>query len=129
MPTVDQATDETTVLTSGDGTTRLRIVDHAVSEDEAGAYLTAYTKAGDDWLVTVDYFKPQGGWNVYVRMGDDTVPVTASTMADVLAAHEDAQGIADHLNAHEITRRLNEAATVRRQLAELTVGRILEVTI
>jgi len=124
-PTVDMAAVPSSEVTR----TRLQIVDHADTVDEAGVYLTAYKKTGHDWLVTVDYFEDQGAWHVYVRIGDDTTAVTPSIMAEVLAAHEDAQGVADHLNTHEITRRLNEAATVRRQLAELTVGRVVEVTI
>lgn len=124
-PTVDIAAAPSSEVTR----TRLQIVDHADTADEAGVYLTAYKKTGDDWLATVDYFEDQGAWQVYVRMGDDTTPVTSSIMADIIAAHEDAQEIADHLNSHDITTRLNDAANVRRQLAELTVGRIVEVTI
>lgn len=127
--TLDPAVDIAAAPSSEVTRTRLQIVDHADTADEAGVYLTAYKKTGDDWLVTVDYFEDQAGWQVYVRMGDETTAVTRSIMTDVLAAHEDAQGIADHLNSHDITTRLNDAATVRRQLAELTVRRVVEVTI
>jgi hypothetical protein len=127
--TLNPSSDIAAVPSSEVTRTRLQIVDHADTADEAGIYLTAYRQTGNDWLVTVDYFEDQSAWQVYVRMGDETTPVTPSIMADILAAHEDAQGIADHLNSHDITTRLINAATVRRQLAELTVGRVVEVTI
>lgn len=87
----------------------IEIVDN--SPLEPGTYLTAWKQTGDDWQLTVDYFEHEGRWAVYGQMGDDTSPVTVSKMTDILAAHEDAQGIADHLNvAHPLTPILQDNA-------------------
>lgn len=92
----------TVIATAPTSVDAIEIVDN--SPLEPGTYLTAWKQTGDDWQLTVDYFEHEARWAVYGTMGDDTSPVTVAKMADILAAHEDAQGIADHLNdAHPLT--------------------------
>ena len=112
---VNPTTDKAQVPTSEDSRTRLFIVDHAQGEDTPGTYLTAYKCTGDDWYMTVDYFEDHGQWAVYALMGDDSAPLTREAMYEFLAAHEDAQGVADHLNAHPLTATLNAALGVRKK--------------
>lgn len=120
---VNPTTDKAQVPTSEDINTRLFIYDHGENADEAGRYLTAYTRTGDDWTITVDYFEDERAWAVYGRMGDDDGPLTTDIITAFLAAHEDAQGVTDHLNTHPVTTRLNEAAEARQYIAKTFTGR------
>jgi len=96
--TIPQTTDNEKVPTSVDA---INIVDN--DDTEPGTYLTAWRAEGEDWVLTVDYIGDSGKWDVYGFMTDHN-PITTATMTDLLAAHEDAKGIADHLNdAHPIT--------------------------
>jgi hypothetical protein len=118
MTTVDQTTDKTTVLTSGDSAARMFIIDHAaVGVCDPGEYLTAYTRKGDGWALTVDYFDTQKAWAVYVEVTTDE-PLTTERLAAMLEAHEDAQGVADHMNTHPLTERLNTAFELRKEFEE-----------
>lgn len=123
---VAPTTDKAQAPTSEDSRTRLFIVDHAQGQDAPGTYMTAYKRTGVDWTMTVDYFEDHGQWAVYALLGDDTGPLTREVMCDFLAAHEDAQGVADHFNAHPLTVTLNAARGVRTQTQALNG---LEVTI
>jgi hypothetical protein len=103
----------------------LAIIDNAPSEP--GTYLTAWKQNGDDWQLSVDYFEQEGRWAVYGVMGDDTSPLTVSKMAEILEAHEDAQGVADHLNnTHPLTPVLREKGAQNERvtsfLAAMTVA-------
>lgn len=97
--------------------TELTITDHAETADEAGLYLTAHTVEVGDWNMTVDYFQSDRAWSVYLNA--DNATVSAQDMASILAAHEDAQGIADYLNQHTFTTMLNDAAQTRQNLSTL----------
>ena len=117
----------TVITTAPTSVDSIEIIDN--SPLEPGTYLTAWKQAGDDWQLTVDYFETEGRWAVYGTMGDDTRPVTVSKMADILAAHEDAQGIADHLNdAHPLTPILRDnsqrKALLTDSLSALTVREV-----
>lgn len=126
--TVTHTTDNARVLTSGDSTRRLFIIDHAeVGGANPGEYLTAYTRNGDGWKLTVDYFHSTASWAVYALVDDDE-PLTTERLAAMLEGHEDAQGIADHLNSNPLTERLNAAIVSRRQSLEFTgEGREVDV--
>jgi hypothetical protein len=107
----------TVIATAPTSVDAIEIVDN--SPLEPGTYLTAWKQTGDDWQLTVDYFEHEARWAVYGTMGDDTSPVTVSKMADILAAHEDAQGIADHLNnAHPLTPILRDNSQRKTFLAD-----------
>jgi hypothetical protein len=98
---------ETAGFAAPKNTTQITIVDNAEGDDQPGTYLTAYTVQHDGFLLTVDYFAGYANWSVYVTMTTDE-PTTTATMSDLLAAHENGQGIADYLNANELTTKLNE---------------------
>jgi hypothetical protein len=107
----------TVIATAPTSVDSIKIVDN--SPLEPGTYLTAWKQTGDDWQFTVDYFETEGSWAVYGTMGDDTTPITVSKMTDILAAHEDAQGVADHLNdAHPLTPILRENGQRKTSLAD-----------
>ncbi|KIU03859.1 hypothetical protein [Frigoribacterium sp. MEB024] len=109
------ATDKATAPTSVDA---LTIIDNAPSEP--GTYLTAWKQNGDDWQLSVDYFEHEGRWAVYGVMGHDTSPLTVSKMAEILEAHEDAQGVADHLNnTHALTPVLRENGARKKRVTSL----------
>ena len=107
------ATDKATAPTSVDA---LTVIDNAPFEP--GTYLTAWKQTGDDWQLSVDYFEHESRWAVYGVMGADTSPLTVSKMAEILAAHEDAQGVADHLNnTHALTPVLRRNRERKEQVA------------
>ncbi|WP_285063696.1 hypothetical protein [Frigoribacterium sp. ME-P-080] len=107
------ATGKATAPTSVDA---LTIIDNA--QFEPGTYLTAWKQNGDDWQLSVDYFEHEGRWAVYGVMGTDTSPLTVSKMAEILEAHEDAQGVADHLNnTHALTPVLRRNCERKEQVA------------
>lgn len=106
-------TGKATAPTSVDA---LTVIDNAPFEP--GTYLTAWKQTGDDWQLSVDYFEHESRWAVYGVMGADTSPLTVSKMAEILAAHEDAQGVADHLNnTHALTPVLRRNRERKEQVA------------
>jgi hypothetical protein len=95
----------------------LTIVDHADGDDVPGTYLTAWSQSGDDWRITVDYIGDGGSWAVYVELDPCAEAITRELMAEIAAAHETAQQIADGLNENPITERLNSARRQREEHA------------
>ena len=91
----------------------LTIVDHADGDELPGTYLTAWSQSGDEWRITVDYIGDGGSWGVYVELNPCAEAITRELMAEIAAAHEAAQQIADGLNANPITERLNAARQQR----------------
>jgi hypothetical protein len=108
-----QLNEGTINMNSSNTVPGLTIVDHADGDDIPGTYLTAWSEAGDDWRITVDYIGDGDSWGVYVELEPCAEAITRELMAEIAAAHERAQQIADGLNANPITERLNAARRQR----------------
>jgi hypothetical protein len=99
-------------------TADIRIVDN--DSTQPGTYLTAWTRSGTDWQVTVDYFEHQGRWTTggYIK-DDETGRLEAERVVAFLDAHSGAESIAAYLNDNPLTQRLRDIAQQRADHADL----------